>query len=212
VGSIPLPEAEKNAMCARLAGHWQIQWIGCDASTPAINQQLWTKSYTDMEIRGDSMFSSGAMHNETTSLGNEAGAGSITTAVGNRGVEQPIAPFRSTDGRLYLDNAGSFIEREDDGEMEINHGNGNKMLLQRGWKRSGVANPNGAAPMAQGMAVAVAPAPGAIQMDRLGVEPLLPAEETPITEKILGLKKLLDAGALTQEEIDEKKTELLGQM
>jgi hypothetical protein len=31
-------------------------------------------------------------------------------------------------------------------------------------------------------------------------------------EKILGLKKLLGAGALTQEEFDQKKGELLGQI
>jgi hypothetical protein len=203
VGSIPLPEAEKNALCAKMAGHWQVQQLGFDASSPAINRNMFVHNYTDIEIRGDTMFTSGGMHNVQTEYSE--------ISVSNATAEIPITPFRGTDGRLYLDSIGSFIKREDDGEMEIHHAGGHKMLLQRGWKRSGTANPNSAAPIAQGVAVAAAHAPGAIQMDRLGAEPLLPAEETP-TEKILGLKKLLDAGALTQEEFDKKKTELLGQM
>ena len=106
------------------------------------------------------MFTSGGMHNQMTEY-NEI-------VVSNATAETPITPFRGTDGRLYLDGTGSFIEREDGGEMEINSAGGHKMLLQRGGKRSGTANPNGAAPIAQGVAVAAAHAPGAIQMDRLG--------------------------------------------
>jgi hypothetical protein len=65
-------------------------------------------------------------------------------------------------------------------------------------------------PVAVGVAAAV-PAPGAIKMDGLEIELREPVEETP-AEKILALKKLLDAGALNQEEFDEKKGELLGRM
>jgi hypothetical protein len=158
-GSNPLPQAEKDALCVRLAGHWQIQVLGCDPSAPAKNKAMIASNpmvYTDMEIRGDSMFISGGMHNTTNHISNgqDNYSSAVTTAVVNKPQEQKIIPFRGTDGRLYIDNIGSFLEKDSDGEVEFNNGLGAKMLLQRGWKRSGLPNPNAAASMGGMMVVA----------------------------------------------------------
>jgi hypothetical protein len=65
-----------------------------------------------------------------------------------------------------------------------------------------------AAPTAEDMMRGFTGAPAAAS----GSSKVVPtACETP-TEKLLGLKQLLDAGVLTQEEFDQKKGELLGQM
>lgn len=150
-GSTPLPQAEKDALCARMAGHWKIQQLGCDSAAPKKNIAAMSANsmvYTDMQIRGDSMFISGGMHNQTQSVGGggtDDYSSQVTTAVVNKPQEQKIIPFRGPNGELYIDNIGSFIVGEEDGEMELNNGLGAKMLLQRGWKRSGLPNPNAAA-------------------------------------------------------------------
>lgn len=171
-----------------------------------------------MEIRGDSMFISGGMHNQTQSVGgHNDNHSTVTTAVVNKAQEQKIIPFRGTDGTLFVDNIGSFIVRKEgdvigyegeDGEMEFNNGLGAKLFLQRGWKRSGLPNPNNAAPIVAGV---VAPVGAAMQRENFSGNKVVPADESPI-EKIAGLKKLLDMGALTQEEFDQKKGALLAQM
>ena len=75
--------------------------------------------------------------------------------------------------------------------MELNNAMGAKLLLQRGWKRSGGINPS-------------QNAPEGATMDRGG-------QDGP-AEKIAKLKGLLDVGGITQEEFDKKKDELLAQM
>jgi hypothetical protein len=218
-GSNPLPQAEKDALCARLAGHWQIQVLGTDPSAPAKNKTMIAGNpmvYTDMEIRGDSMFISGGMHNQTQSVGggsdshgNHQHSSTVTTAVVNKPQEQKIIPFRGTDGRLYVDNIGSFLEKDSDGEVEFNNGLGAKMLLQRGWKRSGLPNPNAVA-LVTGVVMGSA-APVGATMQRADGK-VYPGNEDGPAEKIAKLKGLLDSGILTQEEFDKKKTDLLAQM
>jgi hypothetical protein len=202
-----------------MAGHWKIQQLGCDSAAPKKNIAAMSANsmvYTDMQIRGDSMFISGGMHNQTQSVGGggtDDYSSQVTTAVVNKPQEQKIIPFRGPNGELYIDNIGSFIVGEEDGEMELNNGLGAKMLLQRGWKRSGLPNPNAAATCIGVVApmVVVAPvigvvAPVGATMQRNKV---IPTEGESPAEKIASLKKLLDIGAINQEEFDQKKGALL---
>jgi hypothetical protein len=188
-----------------MAGHWQIQQLGFDASAPPAGcGVIWTANpmdfvYADMEVRGDSMFISGGTHNEKKQK--------HTTAVANRPVELKIIPFRGTDGRLYIDNMGSFVEREEDGEMEFNTGFGTKGLLQRGWKRSGQPNPNAAV-----LACTV------VEVGTMGVANPVASPVTQVVDrqeeddafvKITKLNALLNAGLITQAEFEAKKMDLL---
>ena len=87
-------------------------------------------------------------------------------------------PYRGPDGTLYLDNLGSYLVREIEGEMEIDIFAGTRVVFQRGWKRDG-RNP--------------------------------PRTETPVvpTTAVESMKKLLDTGAISQEQYDAKVAELL---
>jgi hypothetical protein len=131
------------------------------------------------------MFISGGMHNQTQSVGGHGDnnySSQVTTAVVNKPQEQKIIPFRGTDGTLYIDNIGSFIVREEEGEMELNNGLGAKMLLQRGWKRSGLPNPNAVPVNAVPMMLAgvvvpvgvVAPVGAAMQRDNVNGNKVVP--------------------------------------
>ena len=88
-GSDPLSQADKDALCAKMAGHWHIQPLGCDTSAPESNQKMLaanTVVYTDMEVRGDSLYISGGMHNSTQQVGSNTNGNhsqSVTTAVAN---------------------------------------------------------------------------------------------------------------------------------
>lgn len=110
--------------------------------------------YTGMFVRGDTMVITGGTHNNRQYVGDHR---SITTARAKTLQEQKIIPFRSPDGKLFVDNIGSFLVREDDGEIEFDNALGLKLLLQQEWKRNGQSAPaaGGSVPGPMPSAVAV---------------------------------------------------------
>jgi hypothetical protein len=79
--------------------------------------------YETVLVQGDSIYLSGGMHDQHT----EDGARSVQ----NKRQEQKIMPFRAPDGRLYIDNLGSYIERDLPLEIEIAQCLGAAMVWQR---------------------------------------------------------------------------------
>ena len=143
-GSVALSADEKIELCAKLKGHWKIQaphkdFIGrlkgdWDPKSPNKGKAMTlVRTYTDVEVKGDVITISGGM---VTAMDETDGA--------NLTQSQKIIPFRGSDGTIYIDNIGSLISREEEGEIEINNSFGVISLWQRGWKRDGGAPPQSA--------------------------------------------------------------------
>ncbi|KAL3905161.1 MAG: hypothetical protein SGILL_009789 [Bacillariaceae sp.] len=99
---------------------------------------------------------------------------------------------------LYIDHIGSELLHEIDGELKIRNAlGGSVMLLQRPWKRQGLAT----------TAVQATPVAAAVTMER--DDTTIARREEDVAGKLVQLAQLKDAGILTQSEFDAKKVQLL---
>lgn len=198
-GSVSLSTEEKNAILRRWAGYWKVAPVP-PMSLKGHNAKFYIQ-YTDAYLNGDTMTLWGGTHEgvrSTTGTLKSTGRPlepqskakvSLATeaSIANEGQVNKLVLFRAPDGTLYLDNIGTFLVREEAGELE--------MQTAMGWKICFFRDP-------AAQAVAQASVAASKMMDR--------GEDVP--GKIAKLKELHDSGAITMDEFNEGKAKLLSRM
>lgn len=171
--AVPLIEMEKQQLLETFQGHWKIQELSGE-------RNRWAPGFTDVYVNGDKMIFSGGMYNR----------GQYGAAI-NENMEQRIIPFQGGDGRIYIDNIGTILVREqaDNSEIELDSALDSKLKFVRKWKMEGKVAPNH-------------------QNNMIGGN----ASNLSTADEISKLQKLRQDGALSEEEFRVAKMKVLSRM
>jgi len=139
-GSKQLDPKEQSQILSRWQGPWQVvPYPPMAIKGPASRNKKFYIQYTDAFVNHDVVILSGGVKidthvNEGTARG-QFGTADIsmqqTVVVPNEGQANKIIMFRSPDGKLYIDNVGSYIMSEDPGKLEVSTSAGWPMILHR---------------------------------------------------------------------------------
>jgi hypothetical protein len=142
-GCVPLPSDQIQEILQRWEGEWQIQPLP-PMAIRGHNSKFYMQ-FTTAHIDGDNLYLSGGFHDEnrvTNSHGNVGGiagfggtnvnmSSTTTVQVMNEGEASKFIFFRSPDGRIYVDNIGTYLDSETSTRIRLITAMGWPMTLLR---------------------------------------------------------------------------------
>ena len=141
-GSKPISDEEKESILKRWEGRWEVQPLPSMA-VKGRNKQFYIE-YTAAYFDDENVILSGGTSQETRVASGKGKVGhhifdskdvkmsaKYTVDAPNEGQVNKLIFFRSPDGKLYIDNIGSYVVSEERGKLKIQTASGWPMTLRR---------------------------------------------------------------------------------